>query len=208
VPQSRRIVTIAAAVLSTLLLGATIFVWTRSYDVTRPLGQLAGGETRLIPWRGQLLLAHHRATPDPFVRGSWGTTTVLFGTDGASLYALTKGLIWDPASGWDVQKSRPNGVLSRPYLVTKVAAGCRLKNAGGFSLTRQSLPISPPQSPQLGPVFESMTVPFWFIAMLTAIAPVRWILRRRAVLPGHCPGCGYDLRATPDRCPECGRDSM
>ena len=49
-------------------------------------------------------------------------------------------------------------------------------------------------------------LPLWLPALLLAIVPTLWILRRRNHPPsGSCAHCGYDLRATPDRCPECGR---
>ncbi len=53
-------------------------------------------------------------------------------------------------------------------------------------------------------------VPCWFLCAVTAVLPLRylaaalWRRRRNDRLPGRCPACGYDLRATPDRCPECG----
>jgi hypothetical protein len=53
-----------------------------------------------------------------------------------------------------------------------------------------------------------IVIPYWSLAALFAIAPGWRLLqsiRGRRVTPGVCRGCGYDLRATPDRCPECGR---
>jgi hypothetical protein len=55
-----------------------------------------------------------------------------------------------------------------------------------------------------------ISVPYWLIALTTAIPPARRLKRhRKSELERRraaclCPACGYDLRATPDRCPECG----
>jgi len=53
----------------------------------------------------------------------------------------------------------------------------------------------------------TFTIPYWLLFLVTAVAPGIWLtkrLRRKRTLPGLCPKCQYDLRATPDRCPECG----
>ena len=51
-------------------------------------------------------------------------------------------------------------------------------------------------------------IPDWFIGSITAVLPFLWYRRyRRRLLAerkGHCPKCGDDLRASPERCPECG----
>lgn len=57
--------------------------------------------------------------------------------------------------------------------------------------------------------YAYLYVPSWALCALGAALPagrvVAWRRRmRRALRPGFCAACGYDLRATPNRCPECG----
>ena len=56
--------------------------------------------------------------------------------------------------------------------------------------------------------WRQLYLPHWLMTLVTAIPvalTLALIIRREYRRhPGHCPTCGYDLRATPDRCPECG----
>ena len=74
----------------------------------------------------------------------------------------------------------------------------------GIGLTHPLFP-SPPHGAGiriLGVVVGFGVPLMYFVACV--MPRVKRSLRRVLAECGHCPGCGYDLRASPDRCPECG----
>jgi hypothetical protein len=79
----------------------------------------------------------------------------------------------------------------------------------GYTTSRH-FPLTYKVVPQRGYITHTrgVVIPYWFIALIAGIAPVRWVIRRmraaRNTVAGACPHCGYDLRASHDRCPECG----
>jgi hypothetical protein len=103
-------------------------------------------------------------------------------------------------------------------------------HAGGLGDPHRTLPIAPVQTRRwldtaglrlstgrfldrsMRPAqwYIDARVPHWLIITLAAALPLRTALsltlRRHSFVPGHCPTCGYDLRATPNRCPECGTE--
>jgi hypothetical protein len=64
----------------------------------------------------------------------------------------------------------------------------------------------------IGANCRSFVIPLWLVALLGAIAPLKFTARRMQartrrlrIERGQCGHCGYDLRGSPSlRCPECG----
>jgi hypothetical protein len=178
-PMKRRLLIFVTAV-SLVLCVATVALWVRSYWTaegvcfTRVV-PLARGES-LCSSRGYLLLLHVDFPGDP------------------------KAV--DDSPGWSYESSRPMPL--RDYLVDLEPRGAhRFAGVTYFNYTWSAPTFD-------GQHQRALLVPHWLVAAVLAAWPLSRLLsfcrRRRAArrAPGLCRGCGYDLRASPDRCPECG----
>jgi hypothetical protein len=125
---------------------------------------------------------------------------------------------WDssdhPRWNWDrpLTARFPAGTSSTPEVRTHVELYGILHvtqegKSQGFVMDVERM-VVPSLSPKRQDEASGLCVLVFSLFMLSPILLVirrEWMERRRyRTLPGNCPACGYDLRATPDRCPECG----
>jgi hypothetical protein len=183
----------AATVLSLVLCAATVVLWARSFFVQDVLflhhGRMEGAAYRSTRYtlqsvRGHTVFQSFTLVHQPPVAG------ILFKSD--QRRQDLAGLTWSRRPTNEFGFNYNPDVRGRPLLV-------RL----GFRFARRISDLDPP-----GRGYTEARVPHWLFAVVTAILPARflWAARRkrRLVLTGLCPACGYDLRATPERSPECG----
>jgi hypothetical protein len=106
-------------------------------------------------------------------------------------------LLWRLELGKKDRTARRAYVLGVALLVTAhVAATGWLAHLGDVPTPATTWVIT-------GENFVGFAIVDLVLALPAALVLIASAFARRP-LPGRCPGCGYDLRATPDRCPECG----
>jgi hypothetical protein len=209
----------SATLLSALLCIATAALWIRSLFATdyysrtsRNLYQAASGDGGICL---QIISFVRRSNQwTPFTTMPSGRPAPL------SKYTQTQGNY----SQWKAAKIPPPGWTSSPSKNWQglVIGSTRFSHWPAFS----TIPYLRFQNQHFrdrktndGLKHESMTdeewmithrlwIPYWLLLTLAAILPliriIRWNRHRRQILIGHCPICGYDLRASAHRCPECG----
>jgi hypothetical protein len=69
-------------------------------------------------------------------------------------------------------------------------------------------PVHPTLSMSFSVLAIHLAYPFAATAAWPLISTIQYLRHRNRPKEGHCPTCGYDLRATPDRCPECGNQRV
>jgi hypothetical protein len=174
-----------ATISSLILCVPTVAMWVRSYS------HFDG--------------AHYYFPPDPdkaqtnlYVQSRWGETAI---------YRTRS----KPSPNSDLVGLRTGSVPAQVIMKHPNAVGAMSNGPLGFGfghvadaqLSSSLRPGVPYRS-----TWTVIFIPYWAMIVLLAVLPCWWCLlrwrERRRQRVGHCPLCGYDLRATPDRCPECG----
>ncbi len=148
--------------------------------------------------------------------GTWRAWTLVAGRSG--FYASRQWFHFDKPEQADVYGRRvgqtfPNGHMTTGPQRNPFARGGSFWNRAGFGL-RFDVPIRGTAEGGYWYTFDRLHVPYWALSALLLVFGVpaaRWLVTRfrrdRRLRAGHCPACGYDLRATPGRCPECGKET-
>ena len=191
------------ALLWTLPLLLVGVLWTRSYFTLDEWSTVDRDNVLrgAVSYRGALHLirAGHNSTPR---RLTWDTYDVPRGATLLNLYdpnALAWAKLGFVSAVWPPPVA-PASLGAAPV----VTPGAR-PSAAPTAMPSMRRSIAPWL---FTPPFVAYAVPYWPLAAILAIPTARaaWrlVLRRRRARNGLCPGCGYDLRASEGACPECG----
>jgi outer membrane protein assembly factor BamB len=206
---------LAIAAVALLLIGLIVAAWLRRLRGTLAcLGMVALALT-LWAWAGSYSSNHFIGLKRFALSGSdqLEVATGIDWADGAVTFGRRQ-TVWNGSFPRGTQGDatapfwwtrRPPPILSNGICLEEPVGDLGLHR---FTWTHRSRPSGAALGPQAQ---TSLTLPLWLIAALFALTPFAWLTglwRDRGRIPkGHCPNCGYDLRATSGRCPECGRQN-
>jgi hypothetical protein len=147
-----------------------------------------------------------------WIRSFWTADQIMFrGTNRINSLISDRGTLLlfsrarvpgDGSSKWMMSHARP-GIFQ--FFVVRSREEHRWLQLRGIGYCRVPVVTVPTET---STTLTVILLSHWVLFLLTGVLPTYWLTKRLRVLArirrGHCPVCGYNLRATPERCPECG----
>ena len=202
--------------LSLLLLVLSLFLWVRSHFAADQAWLMLrdGGSEMLRSERGVLSLRHTRPNGRESLL-STPTRVTHWSFQPGSQFPSGKSRLhwrWHFVSGEGVPAATPQEILAARQVLATAAPTVPTYPAYSGYVSQPPSQFQSARNVLNGKSYREISFPAWLAAVAFAILPATWLSlrpwqRRRRLRKGLCPGCAYDLRATPGHCPECGWSS-